>query len=465
MATLDKDDDGQRRLAGIVDSAMDAIISIDEAHRIILFNPAAEQMFGVPTAEALGQPLARFIPRRFRANHDEHIRRFRDAGVTTRSMGALGAISGVRTNGEEFPLEASISHVEIGGEHLATVILRDITERKLNEDARILLAREVDHRAKNALAVAQSLVRMTKAPSKEEYAAAVEGRIASLARAHALLSRSRWQGGDLAQLIDDEIAGYSRPGHAEVSGPLATLVPDAVQPVSLVFHELATNAVKYGALKAETGRVDVSWALQADGRLEIRWNETGGPAIVPPTHAGFGTRLLTDVITKQLHGEITRDWRPGGLVVEIRLGAGMFRLERAAGTGQRHPESPAFGDASPGAGRKILVVEDETLLAMELAAELEQAGWKVVGPAYSLAEGLELAEAEPALEAALLDVNLSGRAVYPLASALKSRGVPFVFCTGYETVDPDGRFLNAPLIRKPVNFQLMRDELSRLMAA
>ena len=146
---------------------MDAIITIDESNNIVLFNPAAERMFGVPGDQALSQPISRFIPQRFRRGHEEHIRRFRETGVTTRDMGALGAISGLREGGEEFPIEASISQVEIDGKRLATVILRDITERKANEDARLLLAREVDHRARNALAVVQALVALTTAPTTD----------------------------------------------------------------------------------------------------------------------------------------------------------------------------------------------------------------------------------------------------------------------------------------------------------
>ena len=191
----------KRRLEGIVDSAMDAIITIDERQKIILFNPAAERMFSVSQNEALGQPISRFIPHRFRAGHDEHIHRFRQTGVTGRRMGALGAISGLRADGEEFPMEASISQVDVDGERLATVILRDITERIANEEARLLLAREVDHRAKNALAVVQALVSQTTAPTTEGFISAVRGRIGALGRAHSLLAQNRWQGGDMRKII------------------------------------------------------------------------------------------------------------------------------------------------------------------------------------------------------------------------------------------------------------------------
>jgi PAS domain S-box-containing protein len=124
----------REQLAGILQSAMDAIVTIDADQRIVLFNPAAELMFRCQMAEAIGQPIDRFIPARFHEAHRQHIQKFGKAHVTNRRMGALGAVSGLRADGEEFPAEASISQVEAGGQKLYTVILRDISERKKLEE-------------------------------------------------------------------------------------------------------------------------------------------------------------------------------------------------------------------------------------------------------------------------------------------------------------------------------------------
>ena len=123
------------RLEGIVHSAMDAIISIDEKQHIILFNRAAEEMFLCTKDEVMGRPLDRFIPSRYRESHRSHISMFGESGVSNRRMGALGVITGLRSNGEEFPIEAAISHTGATGEKIYTVILRDITERKSAEVA------------------------------------------------------------------------------------------------------------------------------------------------------------------------------------------------------------------------------------------------------------------------------------------------------------------------------------------
>ncbi|PYT03448.1 MAG: hypothetical protein DMF60_18365 [Acidobacteria bacterium] len=134
----------QEQLAGVIGSAMDAIISVDDEQCIVLFNTAAERMFLFPSEEAIGQPIDRFIPERFRGPHKNHIQDFGQAHVTRRSMGSLGALFGLRADGEEFPIEASISQIETGGRNLFTVVLRDITERKRSEEALKEQARILD---------------------------------------------------------------------------------------------------------------------------------------------------------------------------------------------------------------------------------------------------------------------------------------------------------------------------------
>jgi PAS domain S-box-containing protein len=136
--------ESEDRISGIINSAMDAVISVDDGQRIILFNAAAEKMFRYSAAEVIGRPISLIIPERFRDSHESHIRRFGVTGETSRAMGALGAVSGLRSNGEEFPIEASISQLEAGAQKLFTVILRDITERKRAEEQLIEQATLLD---------------------------------------------------------------------------------------------------------------------------------------------------------------------------------------------------------------------------------------------------------------------------------------------------------------------------------
>lgn len=440
----------EARLAGIVESVMDAIITIDARHRIVLFNPAAEAMFGITADDVLGQPLTRFIPEEFRSTHDQFIRQFREAGATTRRMGALGAVNALRANGEAFPAEASISHVRIGDDHLATVILRDITERQRNEEARQLLAREVDHRAKNALAVAQALVSLTRAEAIADYAQAVKGRLSALARAHSLLSEGAWQGADLNRTITDELAAYTRPGQSIVTGPAIRLAANAVQPLSLVMHELATNAVKHGALRHASGQIAVEWVMESDRRLAISWTETGGPPVEPPGAKGFGSRLLNDVIRNQLQGDLRLDWALSGLRVTILLNDCFDALENRQSAAGAPAAEPARQQRDASA-RCVLVVEDEALVALELSSGLEDLGWSIIGPASSLESARKLAGQTAIIDAAVLDINIAGQLVYPLARELRERGVPILFCSGYDAVDAGGGLADVPILSKPVN--------------
>jgi PAS domain S-box-containing protein len=450
------------RMEGLVESAMDALISIDEDYRVVLFNPAAEQMFGVSMSDALGTPIERFIPERFRAGHAEHIRRFTDTGVTNRRMGALGAVSGIRANGEEFPLEASISQVHVGGAQLATVILRDIAERKANEEARHLLAREVDHRAKNALAVVQALVSLTRAETKEEFVAAVRGRVSALGRAHSLLAQNRWEGGDLTQVAIDETAAYHGAGQIEIKGSPTVLSANAVQPVSLLIHELATNALKYGALSVEGGKVAIDWRVSRDHTLELSWVETGGPNVSPPVTHGFGSTLVGEVIARQLQGSLDIQWPPEGLRLTATLPQAMYRAEVSAGPIAVEPMIEVSSGQPVG---RLLVVEDETLIAMELCQDLRALGWEIIGPAATTAEAMRLISDGPPPDAAVLDVNLGGNLVYPVAELLESLGVPFVFCTGYQELDDHEHYRSWPIVRKPVAIKLLDHELRRVKTA
>src|SRR6266545_3218615 len=179
----------------------------------------------------------------------------------------------------------------------------DITDRKEAEERQALLAREVDHRARNALALVQSIVRLTKASTIKSYIGAVEGRIGALSRAHTLLSESRWQGADLVKLVDEELSPYRTSVDKIVTaGPQASLRPVTAQIVALALHELATNAAKYGALSSASGRVKVTWEVEGAG-LRLRWEETGGPPARTPASQGFGTKIITASVASQLGGD------------------------------------------------------------------------------------------------------------------------------------------------------------------
>ena len=329
-------------------------------------------------------------------------------------------------------------------------VTTDITERKVAEDSQALLAREVDHRAKNTLAVVQAIVRMAKRENIEDYVKAVEGRIGALAQTHELLSQSKWEGADILRLILDELAPYHGDSQQRITaiGPSLVLAPEQAQLVAMTVHELATNAAKYGSLSVETGRVDVSWSV-CDGMLSLVWKESGGPDIVPPTKVGFGTKIISSLGGS--HGTRTEfQWRPTGLIftLELQYQKGAAIPDRAAKS-----QEPLAGESA-----RLLLVEDELVVGVFMQELLETLGYRSTDPIGRLSDAIAMVARER-FDGAILDMNLHGEIVYPLAELLTEQGVPFIFVTGYAPRSVDPRFTAVPILQKPV----LQDDLAGVL--
>jgi PAS domain S-box-containing protein len=349
-----------------------------------------------------------------------------------------------------------------------TGIVEDVTARKLEEDQRQTLMAELDHRVKNVLATVQALAVQTakRTTSLEAFLQNFGGRLKAMGSANELLTAARWRGAAIDHLAAAEL-GALAPGQTGWEGPELFLTPRAANALALGLHELAANAVKFGALSVETGRVNLRWTRLPDGGFELTWTESGGPTVSPPTRRGFGSTLLEQVTGRELNGETGIDYRPSGVVARLRAGAAAV-----APRPETVPEAPATRIAETVAtssgpanlrGARVLIVEDAVLLAMELETGLSDAGAQVIGPAYELEEALALLD-QP-IDAAVLDANLNGHSVTPVAEALAARGVPFVFATGYgEAAGAPGGF-EAPVIRKPYDVTQVAAAVAELLQA
>ena len=309
------------RLAAIVESSDDAIISKDLNGIITSWNGGAERLFGYTEQEAVGQPVSMLIPperldeepsilarirRGERVEHYETVRRSKHGSLIDVSL----SVSPVRDTQGKI----------IG----ASKIARDITERRRTEEQIAILAREAEHRAKNVLATVQATVRLSQSDTADGLKNAITGRIQALTNVHRLFVQSRWTGADLRKLATEELAPYCQDGEARVQLDGANLVlePSAAQAIAVTMHELATNAAKYGALSVPDGRVQIAWSHAADGQLIIRWSESGGPSVRAATRNGFGMRVIDSLIRGQLNGKLRFDWRPEGIVCGIVLPLG-----------------------------------------------------------------------------------------------------------------------------------------------
>jgi len=331
----------------------------------------------------------------------------------------------------------------------------EITKRKEAEERQDLLAREVDHRARNALAVVHSIVRLTRANSVDGYVTAVEGRIKALARAHALLSDSRWHGADLATLVGEELAPYrlGDPEKVLIGGPGISLQPHAAQGLALALHELATNAAKHGALSSMSGKIKVTWTIKPDFLL-LHWSETGGPTIAPPPARSFGLNVIRASIENQLSGKATFDWLREGMQCTLSIPQqdqiGAIPVRKTGNGAANSTVEPTMANC-----RRVLLVEDEALVAMMIQECLTEYGHSVVGPISRAADALAAAK-QGEFDAAILDINLSDGMAYPVAEILSQRGVPFAFVTGYEADTVDERFSKVPILQKPIERQMLQ---------
>ena len=311
-----------------------------------------------------------------------------------------------------------------------------------------------------------SVLRLTKAPTTREFITIVEGRIHALAATHNLLSATHWEGADLRRIVDEEMAPYRTDGQDRVSasGPAAMLQPATAQAVALALHELATNAAKYGALSAATGRLSLVWAIDDQG-LAIEWRETGGPVAKPPSALGFGLSIVRSSIEAQFRGGVAYEWRPEGLCCRLSVPRAQIvkpepELQTVkAGARPKAPERPRSL-----AGKHLLMVEDEFLVGEMAKKTLEQLGARVSGPYARLADGIAAAKSER-FDGALLDFNLAGELAEPLADLLLARGVPFAFVTGYQRDSIDRRYANVPLLQKPVEPDALEQVLLSLLDA
>ncbi len=348
----------------------------------------------------------------------------------------------------------------------ATGIVSDITERKLEEQQRQTLMAELDHRVKNVLATVQSLATQTarQTTSLEIFLQKFGGRLKAMASANELLTAARWRGAAIDHLVAAEL-GSLAPVQTAWEGPELFLTPRAANALALGLHELAANAVRYGALSVETGRVNVKWTRLADGGFQLTWTESGGPTVKSPVRRGFGSTLLEQVTSRELNGETIIEPRPAGVVAKLRAGPATVvpRPETVPDAPKpRVVETVApFSGGSNLRGARVLIVEDAVLLAMELEMGLSEAGAVIIGPAYELEDATALLDQQ--IDAAVLDANLNGHAVTPIAEVLAARKIPFVFATGYgETVGALGRF-DAPMIRKPYDVTEVAAALAELL--
>lgn len=302
----------------------DGIISTDGEGTIILFNQAAEEMFGYGSDEVLGEPVEMLLPSSHRESHRKAVLGFGSQNSEAhRFMGSRREVVGRRKSGAEFPAEANLSRRTIRGQTVLTVAVRDISERKSIEEERQLVAAELAHRFKNCLAVVNSVVSLSarETDSVEIFRDALQGRLGAIAAAQDVLFEDRAKGAALRQLLAAELEPYVKDQDLEVSlaGPEVTVPPRRALRLTLAVHELATNAAKYGALSRPGGSLTIGWRSREERGgpvLVLDWKEAGGPPMRHPDRRGFGSTLIERCLGSS---NVRLAFGRSGLEAELRL--------------------------------------------------------------------------------------------------------------------------------------------------
>jgi PAS domain S-box-containing protein len=442
------------RLAAIVATSDDAIVSKTLEGRVTSWNAAAMRLFGYAPEEMIGQSITRIIPSELHAEEDRILAQLRrgeriDHYETVR----------VAKDGRRIDVSLCVSPLRDKSGRVvgASKIARDITERKQAEMLQRLLVQELNHRVKNTLATIQAIANqsMRRARSPAEFVEGFTGRVQALARTHDLLTQTRLQGAEIMDLVRDQVLlGGTEDRRVHLAGPTLMLDSKAAMNLALVVHELATNARKYGALSGPDGRLSVSWEIRANPErlLVLEWSETGGGKVTVSRERGFGTTLIEQTLKAQGGRASIRYGAEGmsgsftlPLPEEVRPRLGLAVTAPAA-------DSAALlrrlDDKQCLAGKRMIVIEDEPLVAMDLESCLTTAGCEIVGTAGTVREAKALC-AEAECDAALIDVNLAGRPVDELAAMLTKRNIPFAFVTGYGREALPQGFRDALMVAKP----------------
>jgi len=439
------------RLQAHRDSSPLAIIELDPALQLVSWSKGAERLFGWHAEEMLQRPIGDLLF----VHPDEmpaflrHVREMlagkapRDSRLW-RCRRKDGAILECEWYGA---LLHSASGTPIG---LSAEIL-DVTQRRRAEETQKLLIGELNHRVKNTLATVQAIalqtLRYTANPTA--FAENFSGRLQSLAEAHSLLSGATWRGADLGELIDGQLRLGSRmETRFEATGPRVYLAPQAALHLALILHELGTNARKYGALSAESGKIILDWTIE-DGRLHLTWRESGGPTVTASSRRGFGTTLIEESV-KAEGGSAHVSYRAEGIVWEFQLPFQEVAPEARAAASPR-AATPLHTVETAGsvlADKRFLVIEDEPLVALIVTSALEDAGAESVQTAATVEQAISLIE-EDGFSAAILDGNLHGKPVDSVAAALTRRRVPFIFVSGYGREGLPAAFQGVDVVAKP----------------
>ena len=442
------------QLAAIVASSDDAIIGKTLDGEITSWNAGAKRIFGYEASEMIGQQIIRVIPNELHAEERQILNRLKRGEHVDHYETVRIAKDGRRI---DISLTVSPLRDKFGNVIGASKVARDITERKQAEKLQRLLVDELSHRVKNTLAIIQAIasqsLRYAKSPS--DFVSGFTGRLQALARADNLLTQTKLRGADLAELLQEQVLlGGTSDNRIICSGPTLMLDAQVAVHMALILHELATNARKYGALSVPEGQLSINWEIRTnpESTLFLEWKERNGPSVSSPKKQGFGSKLIEQTLRGH-GGQSSVHYRVDGVTCQITLPLpepSRLNFGPQAAEPKRDImvllQSPNGGTRLK--GKRIIIIEDEPFVLMDLESILTDAGCEVVGSAGTREKAISLVN-EADCDAALVDANLAGHPVDDIAGKLTQRNIPFAFVTGYGREALPHGFRDGLLVKKP----------------
>lgn len=309
-------------LGAVLKTALDAVVVMRMDGTIAGWNDVAERTFGWSYSEAFGCRMSELvIPPRYRKAHEHGLAHYHATGEGP-VLDTHIEIEALHRDGHEVPIELSITRTDQFGESVFLGFLRDISERRDAARRQELMIGELNHRVKNLLGVVASIAHQTARSSATmaDFSAAFGGRLSSLGRAHEILTTANWERASLRSLARELLSAYESDSHVRVTvdGPDVMLEPRQLLSVSMILHELITNAIKYGALSHAEGQLSLIWTVAADW-LSLMWNESGLNAVEPPKRQGFGSKMIALSVSHELRGQADTNWRPDGMTFELKF--------------------------------------------------------------------------------------------------------------------------------------------------
>lgn len=426
-------------------------------------SPAVETIFGTKREDAQGgmEQWAALIVPEDREEALASIERVRNGEAVIHEFRIRrpsdGAFRWIRNH--DFPLRDGDHVKRIGG------IATDVTDIKLYEERQDMLLAELQHRVLNIVSKLRSIITRTRAGAQSvpEFEQLLSGRFMALARTQGLLTRKANEGVDLATLVRAELASHAdREEQYRAGGPDIVISPKAAEVLCLALHELATNALKHGALSVSDGCVEVRWSLRTlngEPKLRLDWIERRPPPAnwTPPVRRGFGTELIEHLVPYELQGRGSITFKPEGIdamiAFPLRPGASILETGAPSRTSVSGGSIDMTGEPSL-AGQTVLVLEDDFFIAHDIASSLADAGATVAG-SFSTMKLAQEALQDARISSAVLDVNLGDGPSFAIAKQLRETGTPFVFITGYDATSLPPEFADAPRLQKPVEPRLI----------